>query len=274
MNRMNKIVSDFIVSKNIRISDTYSRLVLTEIRLDGVNSIDYNEIKPGQFVEVRVDGNKTTFLRRPISINYVVPERREIHLLVRKAGDGTKALCDCSEGDVINMMLPLGNGFSLPTDASNEKDTHLPYRPLLIGGGVGVAPLLHLGKILNSSGIRPTFLLAAKTAKDLLETERFDEFGDVVISTDDGSAGTPGLVTQNPILNADWDMFYCCGPMPMMKAVARIAMDNGVPCEVSLENSMACGLGACLCCVEDTIDGHVCVCTHGPVFDVKTLKWF
>ena len=134
--------------------------------------------------------------------------------------------------------------------------------------------LLHLGKILNSSGIRPTFLLAAKTAKDLLETERFEEFGDVVISTDDGSAGTPGLVTQNPILNADWDMFYCCGPMPMMKAVARIAMDNGVPCEVSLENSMACGLGACLCCVEDTIDGHVCVCTQGPVFDVKTLKWF
>lgn len=171
-------------------------------------------------------------------------------------------------------MLPLGNGFSLPTDASNEKDTHLPYRPLLIGGGVGVAPLLYLGKILNSSGIRPTFLLAAKTAKDLLETERFEEFGDVVISTDDGSAGTPGLVTQNPILNADWDMFYCCGPMPMMKAVARIAMDNGVPCEVSLENSMACGLGACLCCVEDTIDGHVCVCTQGPVFDIKTLKWF
>jgi len=172
MNRMNKIVSDFIVSKNIRISDTYSRLVLTEIRLDGVNSIDYNEIKPGQFVEVRVDGNKTTFLRRPISINYVVPERREIHLLVRKAGDGTKALCDCSEGDVINMMLPLGNGFSLPTDASNEKDTHLPYRPLLIGGGVGVAPLLHLGKILNSSGIRPTFLLAARSCYKESDSKR------------------------------------------------------------------------------------------------------
>ncbi|MDE6529022.1 MAG: dihydroorotate dehydrogenase electron transfer subunit, partial [Muribaculaceae bacterium] len=118
------------------------------------------------------------------------------------------------------------------------------------------------------------FLLAAKSAKDLLEIDRFREFGNVVVSTDDGSEGSPGLVTANPVLDEKWDQYYCCGPMPMMKAIARIALDKGVACEVSLENTMACGLGACLCCVEDTAEGHVCVCTQGPVFNVTALKWF
>lgn len=268
---MNKTVTDFIVKENLHISDMYSRLVLAEAE-NATSLLDYAAIKPGQFVEVRIDDSKTTFLRRPISINFVVPEKREIHLLVRKAGDGTRALCDCVKGAVLNVMLPLGNGFSLPTQSINE-DTALPYRLLLIGGGVGVAPLLYLGKALNECGVRPTFLLAAKTANDLLEIDRFHEFGEVVISTDDGSAGSPGLVTQNPVLNEVWDRFYCCGPMPMMKAIGRIALKKNIPCEVSLENTMACGLGACLCCVEDTVDGHVCVCTQGPVFEVDTLKW-
>lgn len=269
---MNKTVADFIVTQNHHISDMYSRLVLVEKCEENVVSLcNYEEIRPGQFVEVRIDGSKTTFLRRPISVNFVVPEKREVHLLVRRAGDGTRSLCDCRAGDVVNLMLPLGNGFTLPATC---KETGLPYRPLLIGGGVGVAPLLYLGKVLKESGIFPSFLLAAKTADDLLEIDRFREFGEVFVSTDDGSAGSPGLVTQNPVLDEAWDCFYCCGPMPMMKAIARMALDRNVACEVSLENTMACGLGACLCCVEDTVDGHVCVCTQGPVFDVKALKWF
>ena len=270
---MKKTVTDFIINENVRISDVYSRLVLTETD-NALSSPDYAGIRPGQFVEVRVDGSKTTFLRRPISVNFVVPERHEIHLLVRKAGDGTRSLCDSKVGETVNLMLPLGNGFSLPdVNCAAGSDAPHPYRLLLIGGGVGVAPLLYLGKTLCDMGIRPTFLLAAKTEKDLLELDRFKEFGDVIVSTDDGSAGTPGLVTENPILRESWDRFYCCGPMPMMKAIARIAVESNVPCEVSLENSMACGLGACLCCVEDTVDGHVCVCTHGPVFNVADLKW-
>ena len=275
---MNKIVADFIVTQNHHISEMYSRLVMKEVAGESTqSSLDYSEIRPGQFVEVRIDGSKTTFLRRPISINFVVPERREIHLLIRRAGDGTRSLCDCSVGDVINVMLPLGNGFTLPqlsAEGGDFEGTGLPYRPLLIGGGVGVAPLLYLGKALSDSGIRPTFLLAAKSAKDLLEIDRFREFGNVVVSTDDGSEGSPGLVTANPVLDEKWDQYYCCGPMPMMKAIARIALDKGVACEVSLENTMACGLGACLCCVEDTVEGHVCVCTQGPVFNVTALKWF
>ncbi len=94
-----------------------------------------------------------------------------------------------------------------------------------------------------------------------------------MLSTDNGSAGHKGLVTENPALDEVWDAIYCCGPMPMMKAVAAIAKKRDIECEVSLENTMACGLGACLCCVEDTVAGHVCVCQDGPVFNISALKW-
>ena len=265
----NKVVKDFSVIDNIRLADNYSHLVLREAFVESHAecrscSLDYAEILPGQFVEVRIDGCSDVFLRRPISINDVVPEMREIHLLVRNAGVGTDALCRLRTGDVINMVLPLGKGFSINEGCK---------RPLLIGGGVGVAPLLYLGKCLKANGITPTFLLAAKTANDLLEIELFKRVGRVFLSTDDGSAGHCGLVTENPALNHEWDMFYCCGPVPMMKAIGHMALERGISCEVSLENVMACGLGACLCCVEDTVDGHVCVCKEGPVFDVRKLKW-
>ena len=265
----NKIVKDFSVIDNIILAENYSHLVLREIDMDSVDGcvhgvLDYSDILPGQFVEIRIDGSSDVFLRRPISINDVVPERREIHLLVRNAGAGTDALCRLKKDDVINIVFPLGNGFSIKSGIK---------RPLLIGGGVGVAPLLYLGKCLRDSGITPTFLLAAKTANDLLEIDRFKCVGEVLLSTDDGSAGHPGLVTDNPALGNEWDMFYCCGPMPMMKAIGGMALVRSILCEVSLENVMACGLGACLCCVEDTVDGHVCVCKDGPVFDIRKLKW-
>ncbi|MDE6524115.1 MAG: dihydroorotate dehydrogenase electron transfer subunit, partial [Paramuribaculum sp.] len=109
---------------------------------------------------------------------------------------------------------------------------------------------------------------------DLLELDEFKRIGTVHIATDDGSAGVHGLVTQHPAIDSqDIDCIYCCGPAPMMKAVAAIARQNNVACEVSLENMMACGLGACLCCVENTVKGNVCVCTEGPVFNITQLTW-
>ena len=94
------------------------------------------------------------------------------------------------------------------------------------------------------------------------------------LSTEDGSEGEKGFVTTHSVLKEKWDSISCCGPMPMMKAVAKYAVENGVDCEVSLENVMACGVGACLCCVEDTADhGNVCVCKEGPVFNINRLKW-
>ena len=221
---------------------------------------------PGQFAQLRVDGSKETFLRRPISINFVDTKLNQIWFLVQLVGAGSRALGRLKEGDTLNALLPLGNGFSMPVSAEKKH--------LLVGGGVGTAPLLYLGAQMNLMGMRPTFLLGARTKDMLLQIEDFQRVGDVYVTTEDGSAGEKGFVTQHSILfKQHFDRISVCGPSPMMKAVAKFARANSVPCEVSLENMMACGLGACLCCVEKTVKGNVCVCTEGPVFDINELTW-
>lgn len=221
---------------------------------------------PGQFAQLRVDGSKETFLRRPISINFVDTKLNQIWFLVQLVGAGSRALGRLKEGDTLNALLPLGNGFSMPVSAEKKH--------LLVGGGVGTAPLLYLGAQMNLMGMRPTFLLGARTKDMLLQMEDFQQVGDVYVTTEDGSAGEKGFVTQHSILfKQHFDRISVCGPSPMMKAVAKFARANSVPCEVSLENMMACGLGACLCCVEKTVKGNVCVCTEGPVFDINELTW-
>lgn len=221
---------------------------------------------PGQFAQLRVDGSKETFLRRPISINFVDTKLNQIWFLVQLVGAGSRALGRLKEGDTLNALMPLGNGFSMPVSAEKKH--------LLVGGGVGTAPLLYLGAQMNLMGMRPTFLLGARTKDMLLQMEDFQRVGDVYVTTEDGSAGEKGFVTQHSILfKQHFDRISVCGPSPMMKAVAKFARANSVPCEVSLENMMACGLGACLCCVEKTVKGNVCVCTEGPVFDINELTW-
>lgn len=255
---MKKFLIDFKIIKNERLSDSYSLFVLEPI------NGELPEMQPGQFVQVEVPNSKSTYLRRPISINYVDYANNQLWLLVRKAGEGTSSLMKLAESDVVNLMLPLGNGFTIfPGETM-----------LLIGGGVGVAPLLYLGKKAKEAGANVKFLLGARTENDLLELEKFEAVGDVFVSTENGGKGEKGFVTQHSVLNSgSFSRIACCGPMPMMKAVAKIAKDKSIECEVSLENVMACGLGACLCCVEDTVEGNVCVCKEGPVFNIKRLKW-
>lgn len=219
----------------------------------------------GQFVEVQVKGSPTTFLRRPISINFVDRERNELWLLVACVGEGTRMLARLLPGDTLNCVLPLGNGFTL---SSNVR------RPLLVGGGVGVAPMLYLGEKWKEQGVEPTFLLGARKANDLLLTDEFKRYGRLFVTTEDGSLGERGFVTSHSLLTTErFDLVQCCGPTPMMKAVARFAREAEVSCEVSLENLMACGLGACLCCVEKTTEGNLCVCKDGPVFNINRLLW-
>lgn len=223
------------------------------------------EILPGQFVNVHVDTVPQAFLRRPISVNDVDEANDILSLLVKDAGAATHALCSAAVGDVFNILLPLGKGFSMPE--SDGADV------LLVGGGVGTAPMLYLGRKMAQRGIRPKFLLGARSAEELMQLDDFAEYGDVVVATEDGSLGVKGFVTMAPEMSRRYDRMYVCGPMPMMKAVAAAARESQTPCEVSLENKMACGLGACLCCVEDTVRGHECTCTDGPVFDINDLKW-
>ncbi len=223
------------------------------------------EMLPGQFVEVRVDGSPATFLRRPISIHFVDKVHNELWLMVAMIGDGTRQMGRLQAGDTLNCVLPLGNAFTMPA-AKDEK-------VLLVGGGVGVAPMLYLGSALHAQGIQPTFLLGGRTAQDLLELDIFNRYGRVCVTTEDGSLGEKGFVTNHSVLNEHFDRICTCGPTPMMKAVAHYAKEHDITCEVSLENLMACGLGACLCCVEKTTEGNLCVCKEGPVFNIHRLLW-
>ena len=256
---MKKFILDLTVTENVRLHTNYVLLKLTSPSL-------LPEMLPGQFAEIRVDGSPATFLRRPISINFVDTERNEVWFLIQLVGEGTKRLGEAKSGDTINVMLPLGNGFTMPENPSDKL--------LLVGGGVGTAPMLYLGKQLAEKGCKPTFLLGARSDKDLLQMEQFAAYGEVYTTTEDGSHGEKGYVTQHSILNkVDYERIYTCGPKPMMRAVARYAKSKAIDCEVSLENMMACGIGACLCCVENTTEGHLCVCKEGPVFNINKLLW-
>ena len=144
---------------------------------------------------------------------------------------------------------------------------------LLVGGGVGVAPLLYLGAELNAQGCEVTFLLGGRSAKDVLELDLFNKYGRVCVTTEDGTMGEKGFVTNHSVLAESFDKIFTCGPTPMMKAVACYAKEKAINCEASLENMMACGLGACLCCVEKTTEGNLCVCKDGPVFPISKLLW-
>ena len=256
---MKKYILDLKVNSVEALSDKHVLIKLT-------HSEHLPEMLPGQFVEVRVDDSPSTFLRRPISINNVDYERNELWLLVAAVGDGTRRLQQLRSGDTLNCVLPLGNSFTLP-----EKPG---AKVLLVGGGVGVAPLLYLGRKIKAMGMQPTFLLGARTAKDVLEKPLFEEVGRVLITTEDGSEGEKGFVTNHSVLASEnFDLISTCGPKPMMMAVARYAYKNDIECEVSLENKMACGVGACLCCVEKTVEGNKCVCKDGPVMNIKKLSW-
>lgn len=256
---MKKYILDLTVNSVEALSDKHVLIKLTDDK-------PLPEMLPGQFVEVRVDNTPSTFLRRPISINNVDYDHNELWLLVAAVGDGTRQLQKLQKGDRLNCMMPLGNSFTMPTDSSEKV--------LLVGGGVGVAPLLYFGKRIKAMGGEPTFLLGARSAKDVLERELFEQVGRVLITTEDGSEGEKGFVTNHSVLAQEhFDRISTCGPKPMMMAVARYAFKNDIECEVSLENKMACGVGACLCCVEKTVEGNKCVCKEGPVMNIKKLTW-
>ncbi|TLX73669.1 dihydroorotate dehydrogenase electron transfer subunit [Labilibacter sediminis] len=255
---MKKKVEVFTVTKNRRINQEYLILhVASETSLP--------EILPGQFVEIKVENGPNTFLRRPISIHEVDNDKNEILLLIQEVGEGTRLMAELKPGDKLDMIYPLGNQFSIPNKGN----------VLLVGGGVGVAPLLMLGRFLKANGATPHFLLGARSENILMDLTDYKKIGDVGVTTEDGSLGVKGFVTDHPLMKeglANMDLVCTCGPDPMMRAVAAAAKSANIKCEVSLENMMACGFGACLCCVVDTKEGNKCTCTEGPVFDINELK--
>ncbi len=250
---------DLIVVENIFLNNQHFLLKLSSKK-------PLPELLPGQFAELRIDGSSEVFLRRPVSINFVDKSLNQVWFLIQIKGKGTLQLSKLQPNDQLNVLMPLGNTFTLPT-LSNLKI-------LLIGGGVGAAPLLYWSSYLKNKGHDITILLGARSKEQLLQVCEFEKFGNVLTTTEDGTDGEKGFVTDHSVLKTtQFDAVYTCGPTPMMKAVGRWAVSENVFCEVSLENTMACGIGACLCCVTDSIDGNICVCTEGPVFNITKLKW-
>ncbi|MBU0487605.1 MAG: dihydroorotate dehydrogenase electron transfer subunit [Bacteroidetes bacterium] len=254
---MKKTMLDMRVIRNKRLNPDHFLLELASPK-------PVSGIRPGQFAEVLVENSPTTFLRRPFSIHFVNEEEKSVELYIKRAGEGTRTLGYLEEGDFVNVILPLGNGFALPSSG----------KVLLIGGGCGVAPLLYLAKEAHSNHIDCDILIGGKDKDQISESERYSRYGRLHVMTEDGSCGEIGLVTQHPVVQRinDFSAIYCCGPEPMMKAVANMTRNSGVPVYVSLENTMACGIGACLCCVVNTNKGNVCVCTDGPVFKSDVLS--
>ena len=259
---MKKSVQNLEILSNSRlISDHHLLRLKSPVKLES--------IAPGQFVNVLVDNAKNVFLRRPYSIHAVDFANDTFDILVKGVGEGSKSLLRKQAGEQLDLIYPLGNGFTLPSYNGGKE------KILLVGGGCGVAPLFFLAQVLKD--ISDLYiLLGARSDKEIVEKEKYAELGKVLTTTEDGSSGEKGYVTNHTIFGEELNSFsriYSCGPDPMMKAVAVEANRAGVFCEVSLENTMACGFGVCLCCVTDTIKGHKCVCTDGPVFNIKTLKW-
>lgn len=256
---MKKFEHDFTVIANTRLNTRHFILELEAC-------LPLPEIFPGQFVQVLVHNSPSTFLRRPFSIHFVDYQKNSLKLLVQVKGEGSRHMGMMKPGDKLNLVYPLGNSFSIPFSG----------RVLLVGGGAGVAPLMFMGDVLNGKHIRPDFLLGFRSADEVSQIDEYSRYGKVFLCTDDGSMGEKGFVTQHPLFRQSplpYDRIYCCGPDAMMHAVAMIAAEKGVPCEVSLENFMACGYGVCLCCITRTDKGNERVCMEGPVFDAARLKW-
>ena len=214
----------------------------------------------GQFVNIEIPGK---FLRRPISVSRYFLKEKELHLLYNLAGEGTKILTGMKPGDQLDVLVGLGNGFSIPKDISHA---------LILGGGIGAAPLLQLGYDLIANGVKAQAIIGYNTARDSFGIEKeLRDLGIVThVATIDGSIGTKGFVT-NVIQdkNLTYDYFYACGPMPMLKALSNLPTEG----ELSLECRMGCGFGACMCCSLETTKGNKRICKEGPVFKKSELIW-
>ena len=227
---------------------------------------------PGQFCMLRVteDESNDPFLKRPLSIHRVSKDTGEIDFLYRIIGRGTELLALKREGEEIEIIGPLGHGFKI-------EDEEIP---IIVGGGLGVAPLLFLADTLK--GTRGVVILGAVTKSLLLRLGAFKESGlEILVATEDGSFGNKGLVTEVfDRLMARLDesdrkrcMVFSCGPFPMLRALYHLCKIYRVKCQVSLETYMACGTGLCLGCAVKGGEGFLHVCKEGPCVDAKLIDW-
>ena len=217
---------------------------------------DNSGVKAGQFINIKIDG---FYLRRPISVCEIVDGG--IVIIYKIVGKGTEVLSKLKEGESLDILTQLGNGYDL--SASGDK-------PLLIGGGVGVPPMYELAKELIALGKKVTVILGFNTQSELFYEKEFKALGaSVIVTTVDGSYGVKGFVTD-AMKDLDYSYFYTCGPEPMLKAVHKSSTSDG---EMSFEERMGCGFGACMGCSCKTLTGNKRICKEGPVLKKGEILW-
>lgn len=238
----------FEIKTNKKLTET-----VWEMKLSG----DTSDITaPGQFVNIKLDG---LFLRRPISV-CDVPRNGELTLVYKVVGRGTEQMSEMSEGK-LDILTGLGNGYDL---------SRAGERPLLVGGGVGVPPLYMLAKELIKMGKKVSVVLGFNTKDEIFYEDEFKALGaDVYVTTVDGSYGIKGFVT-NALCGIDFTYFYSCGPEPMLRALSKATEKSG---ELSFEERMGCGFGACMGCSCKTLTGNKRICKEGPVMKKEEIIW-
>lgn len=252
--------------KNIEVGPKYYKILLR-------CPLIAKSAKPGQFIEIKISDNYEPLLRRPFSVHRL--EDNNIEILYEIVGRGTEILSTRKAGEYLDVIGPLGNGFSYEQSTMN-------HGLILIAGGMGVAPLLFLAEKLAECKVHSSrfiVLIGAKIKSQILCEKEFRDLGcEVKIATDDGSKGFKGKVTELltrtlSTMNYDPSTIYACGPQPMLKEIAAVSKKCNIPAQISLEAHMACGIGACLGCVVNTIDGFKRVCKEGPVFNSEEIMW-
>lgn len=227
--------------------------------------------KPGQFVNIKCDYSLEHLLRRPISICRINEEKKTFEIAFQVKGAGTQKLSSFECGGQIDFIGPLGNSFDISDMYTNIA---------VVGGGIGIFPLLFL--LQKSKATNKISFLGFRNSSGIAMLNAYKNYGDVHIATQDGSFGKKGLVTdvfREYVANNKFDIVYTCGPYNMMKEVSAICKNYNIPCQVSMEQRMGCGIGACLVCACKTVsqdsDGwqYSHVCKDGPVFWSDSIKW-
>ena len=240
--------SIFTIVSNSALTDSVYKMVLAG---------DTSAITaPGQFVNIKLEG---MFLRRPISVcDY---DEKTLTIVYKVVGKGTKAMSSMASGTELNILTGLGNGYDLTLSGN---------APVLMGGGVGVPPMYNLAKKLLAEGKKVSVILGFNTKNEIFYEDEFKSLGcDVTVTTVDGSYGTKGFVTT-PLAAMDYTYFYTCGPEPMLKAVYKATTTSG---QMSFEERMGCGFGACMGCSCKTLTGYKRICKDGPVMKKEEILW-
>jgi len=229
-------------------------------------------VRPGQFFNIKVNDSLEPLLRRPFGAYKI--HRQKVEILYKVVGEATKILSAKKKGGTLDILGPLGNGFDIKSPMPADQ-----AGAILVAGGHGVAPLYALASAIaktRNARNNLTVFIGAKTKKHVVCDKDFRKLGaKVYIATDDGSKGYRGLVTNllSRLLRAKEATIYACGPKAMLKETAKVAKQHGIPCRLSLEEYMACGIGTCLGCAVKTRSGYKMVCKDGPVFDAGEIIW-